>query len=143
MDRRSCQCDPPDGSRAKKPATTWAFRASFRARGFGWKSQPAIARLNQALAELHSAARADPVRAAEGAILLLERISPAFERVDGSSGSIGSAVDRAVAELVPLISDAEVDERTRRAWLRASSSPTKPTACPTSSGSPIPGASSA
>lgn len=55
--------------------------------------------------------------AAEGAIAFLERVSPAIEKVDGSSGSIGTAVNRAVEELVPIIANAPADEKTRRKWL--------------------------
>lgn len=40
--------------------------------------------------------------AAEGALLLLERLSPAREHVDSSSGSIGTAVNHAIGELVPI-----------------------------------------
>jgi hypothetical protein len=101
----------------RTPTEKWAFRARFRVRAFGWKSQPAISRLKEALAEIHRAERIDPVHAAEGAILLLERISPAFEQVDGSSGAIGSAVNHAIAELVQLIAGAEVDRKTREKWL--------------------------
>lgn len=57
------------------------------------------------------------MHAAEGAILLLERISPAFEQIDSSSGAIGSAVNRAIAELVPLIAGADVDLTLRKKWL--------------------------
>ena len=58
-----------------------------------------------------------PSPAAEGAIGLLERISPALERVDSSSGAIGGAVNRTIAELVPVIAHAPADARTRAAWL--------------------------
>ncbi|MDX2086282.1 MAG: hypothetical protein SFX73_00475, partial [Kofleriaceae bacterium] len=57
------------------------------------------------------------VLAAEGAVLFLERVSPALEHVDSSSGSIGTAVNNAIAELVPVIADAPADDKTREAWL--------------------------
>ncbi|MHB8508959.1 MAG: hypothetical protein ACYDGR_09990 [Candidatus Dormibacteria bacterium] len=41
--------------------------------------------------------------AADGAVALLERISPALEQVDSSSGAIGTAVNNAIDELVPII----------------------------------------
>jgi len=41
------------------------------------------------------------MRAAEGSVLLLEKLSPALERVDSSSGSIGNAVNKAIEALVP------------------------------------------
>ena len=57
--------------------TSWAFRARFRRGAFGWKStQLAIGRINEALTEIRAVARHDPARAAEGAVLLLEKLSP-------------------------------------------------------------------
>lgn len=96
---------------------TWEFRARFRRHAFGWKSAPAITRVKQAVAEIRKVAKKEPVLAAEGAVLFLERVSPAIERVDGSSGSIGTAVSNAIEALVPLIASAPADTRTRSAWL--------------------------
>lgn len=101
----------------KSAAHPWAFRARFRRDAFGWKSQPAITRVREALAEIKKVAKRDPVVAAEGAILFLERVSQALANVDSSSGAIGSAVNRAVEELVAIIADAAVDATTREAWL--------------------------
>jgi hypothetical protein len=95
----------------------WEFKARFRRHAFGWKSQPPIQRLKQAVAEIKKVARADPVLAADGSVSLLERLSPALEHVDSSSGAIGTAVNSAIAELVPLISSAPADGTTRAAWL--------------------------
>ena len=95
----------------------WEFKARFRRRAFGWKSQPAITRVKQAVAEIKKVAKKDPMLAAEGAIAFLERVSPALEQVDSSSGSIGSAVNNAIAELVPIIASARADAKTREAWL--------------------------
>jgi len=96
---------------------SWRFKPRFRKHAFGWKSQPAITRLQEALSEIRQVARLEPVLAAEGAVALLERISPALEQVDSSSGAIGSAVNRTIAELVPVIAAAPADARTRAAWL--------------------------
>jgi hypothetical protein len=98
-------------------AHRWEFRARFRPRTFGWKSQPAIARVRQAVAEIKKVAKKDAVIAAEGAVLFLERVSPALEQVDSSSGAIGSAVNRAIEELAPLIAGAPADATTRDDWL--------------------------
>ena len=57
------------------------------------------------------------VLAAEGATLLLEKLSPALEQVDSSSGAVGSALNRAVTMLVPLIAKADVDSSIRQRWL--------------------------
>lgn len=95
----------------------WEFKARFRRHAFGWKSQPAITRIKQAVAEIKKVAKKDPVLAAEGAIAFLERVSPALEHVDSSSGSIGTAVGNAIGELVPIIAGASADAKTRDAWL--------------------------
>ena len=95
----------------------WEFKARFRRHAFGWRSQPAITRIKQAVAEIKKVAKKDPVLAAEGAVVFLERVSPALEHVDSSSGSIGNAVNNAIAALVPIIANAPVDAKTREAWL--------------------------
>ena len=95
----------------------WEFKARFRRHAYGWKSQPAIDRIKQAVSEIKKVARRDPVLAAEGAVLFLERVSPALERIDSSSGAIGTAVTHAIVALVPVISGAHVDAKTRKAWL--------------------------
>ncbi len=96
---------------------TWEFRARFRRNAFGWKSQPAIQRIRQAVSEIKKVARGDALRAAEGAVLFIERVSPAIEQVDSSSGAIGTAVNRALDELVPIVAHAPADAKTRGDWL--------------------------
>lgn len=54
---------------------------------------------------------------AEGAITLLEKLSPALEQVDSSSGALGSAVNKAIETLVPLIAKADVEPKQRHRWL--------------------------
>jgi hypothetical protein len=95
----------------------WDFRPRFRRNAFGWKSQPAIKRIKEAVSEIKRVARRDKVLAAEGAVLFIEKISPALERVDSSSGAIGTAVNNALAALVEVIACAPADERTRQKWL--------------------------
>lgn len=95
----------------------WVFRTRFRKNAFGWKSQPAIKRIKEAVAEIKKVARKDEILAAEGAVLLIEKLSPALERIDSSSGSIGAAVNCAIATLVPIVASAPADSTTRDAWL--------------------------
>ena len=97
----------------------WQFKARFRRQAFGWKSQPAIVRIREAVSEIKQVARTDPIDAAEGAVTFVERLSPALENVDSSSGAIGTAVNNAIAELVPIIAEAPADETTRAACLSA------------------------
>jgi hypothetical protein len=55
----------------------------------------------------------DAALAAGGAIAFLERISPALEQVDSSSGAIGNAVNGAIADLVSIIANAPAERPTR------------------------------
>lgn len=95
----------------------WQFAPRFRRHAFGWRSDTPIQRIKEALTEIKQIARKEPVIAAEGAVTLLEKLSPALEQVDSSSGSLGSAVNRAIDTLVPIIAKAEVDQRVRQRWL--------------------------
>ena len=97
---------------------TWAFRARYRRTAFGWKgSKLAIERIHEALTEIRAVARHDPTIAAEGAVLFLEKLSPALNQIDSSSGALGNATYAAVRELVPIISSAPVDAAMRKKWL--------------------------
>jgi hypothetical protein len=95
----------------------WAFRARFRRHAFGWKSQPAIQRVKEAVSEIKGVARKDLVLASDGAVGFLERVSPALEHVDSSSGAIGTAVNNAIRDLVAIIANAPADAKTRDGWL--------------------------
>ena len=104
-------------AKAKFSAHKWEFRARFRRHAFGWKSQPAIKRIKEAVSEIKLVARGDELLAAEGAVLFLEKVSPALERVDSSSGAIGTAVNNAVAAVVDIIASAPRSARPDR-WPR-------------------------
>ena len=95
----------------------WEFKARFRRHAFGWKSQPAITRVKQAVSEIKKVARKDKVLAAEGAVSFLERVSPALEHVDSSSGAIGAAVNNAIAACVEIIASAPAEVKDREKWL--------------------------
>lgn len=99
------------------PGYKWEFKARFRRHAFGWRSQPAVERVKEAVSEVKQVARRDPVLAAEGAVSFLERVSPAIEQVDSSSGAIGTAVNNAVRAMVRVIADAPVGPAVREAWL--------------------------
>ena len=95
----------------------WTFRARFRKRAFGWRSQPAVKRVKEAVAEIKKVARKDSVLGAEGAVLFIEKLSPALEQVDSSSGAIGTAVNHAIETLVPIIARVQADDAVRTRWL--------------------------
>ena len=97
---------------------TWTFPARFRFRALGWKgTAPASQRMKEALSEIKAVQRKDPVHAADGAVRRIERIVPAIEEIDGSSGAIGSAVTRTVNVLVDIIAVAPASAKVRSAWL--------------------------
>lgn len=103
-----------------KPDLTpgWAFRTKLRRASFGWRgSRAAIARIDEAVAEIRAAARRDSTLGAEGAVVLLEKVSPAVCEVDSSSGALGNATYHAVEALVPIIAAASVPDPVRSKWL--------------------------
>ena len=96
----------------------WAFRARFKRNGFGWSgTKKAMERMSEALTEIEAIARFDPALAGEGAVLLLEKLSPALSDIDSSSGSLGNAAAGLVEALVPMIAAAPVPPATREKWL--------------------------
>jgi hypothetical protein len=50
-------------------------------------------------------------------VIFIEKLSPALEQVDSSSGSLGTTVNRAIDILVPIIAKSHVDKRIRQQWL--------------------------
>jgi tetratricopeptide (TPR) repeat protein len=74
-------------------------------------------RIKEAVTEIKKVARTDPVLGGEGAVLFLEKVSPAIEHVDSSSGAIGRVVNDAIEVLVPIIAKAPADETLRDKWL--------------------------
>lgn len=95
----------------------WLFSPRFRRGAFGWRSEPAITRIKEAVSEIKAAVKKDPMLAAEGAILFLQKVSAALQNIDSSSGAIGTAVNRAIDALVPIIAKAPADNPMRRKWL--------------------------
>jgi len=98
-------------------AHRWAFAPRFRRHAFGWRSQPAVQRVREAVAEIQKVAKKDPALAAGGSVLFLEKVSPALEQVDSSSGAIGTAVNHAIETCATIIAAAPADDRTRDHWL--------------------------
>ncbi|HHJ21199.1 MAG TPA: hypothetical protein ENJ84_15450, partial [Gammaproteobacteria bacterium] len=96
----------------------WVFPARFRTGAYSWKaSRLACQRLREAVSEIKKVAKKDPVHAAEGAVRLMEKLWPALEHIDTSSGALGSAVYMALDALIPIIVKAPADDKTRGKWL--------------------------
>jgi hypothetical protein len=98
-------------------AHVWTFRSHFRAGAFGWRSDLPIKRIKEAVAEIKKAAGKDKVLGAEGAVIFLEKVSGALVHVDSSSGAIGTAVNRAIDTLTPIVSQAPASDDLRDKWL--------------------------
>ena len=99
-------------------AWKWQFKARLRARSYHWRGTAlATARLKEAVSEIKAAAKIDPVAAGDGAVALMERLWPALQDIDSSSGALGSAVNRTLNELIPILIDAPADQKTRAKWL--------------------------
>ncbi len=96
----------------------WVFPARFRTGAYSWKaSRLAIQRLREAVSEIKKVTKKDPVLGAEGATRLMEKLWPALQYIDTSSGALGSAVNKALDALIPIIIQAPADDKTRNQWL--------------------------
>jgi len=101
-----------------KKVHKWIFPARFREGAYSWKSSKlACQRLREAVSEIKRVAKKEPVLAAEGAIRLTEKLWPALEHIDSSSGALGSAVNKTLDDLIPLIIHAPAEAKTRNKWL--------------------------
>lgn len=97
---------------------SWAFKKHFRTNAFGWRgSSLAIKRLGEAVSEIEAVAKNEPVTAAEGVVQLCERMWPALQQIDTSSGALGTAVRNTLETLMPILSGSPTDESLRRLWL--------------------------
>jgi tetratricopeptide (TPR) repeat protein len=106
------------GMKTKSEKHKWTFPARFRTGAYSWKaSRLACQRLREAVSEIKKVAKKDSILGAEGAVRLMEKLWPALERVDSSSGVLGSAVYKTLDALIPIIVKAPADENTRNKWL--------------------------
>jgi hypothetical protein len=96
----------------------WAFKPRFRANAYGWRgSAQAGKRLKEAVSEIKAVAKSDRVLAGEGIVSLIERLWPALQDIDTSSGALGGVIDHTLHELIPILIAAPADVATRSAWL--------------------------
>lgn len=100
----------------------WDFTKYFRANAYGWKGTAlASKRIKAANKEIKAVAKKEPVIAADGAVVFIEKCWRAIEHIDSSSGAIGSAVGNALIEMVQIIRDAPLSisdrkKMTERIW---------------------------
>lgn len=96
----------------------WVFASRFRTGAYSWKaSRLACQRLREAVSEIKKFARKDSVLGAEGSVRLMEKLWPALEHVNSSSGALGSAVCKTLDALIPIIIEAPADDKIRGKWL--------------------------
>jgi hypothetical protein len=96
----------------------WAFKSRFRANAYGWHgSAQAGKRLKEAVSEIKAVAKSDRVLAGEGIVSLIERLWPALQDIDTSSGALGGVINHTLHELIPILIAAPADVATRSAWL--------------------------
>jgi hypothetical protein len=106
------------GVKSSREGHSWAFKARFRSRAYGWRgSALASKRLKEAVCEIKAAARQDRLLAAEGIVSLMERLWPALQDIDTSSGALGTAVNHGLEELIPILISAPGNVGARAAWL--------------------------
>lgn len=102
----------------RKKTHKWVFPARFRANAYSWKaSKLACQRLREAMSEIKKVAKKEPELGGEGAVRLIEKLWPALEHIDTSSGALGSAVNKALDDLIPIIVKAPADRKIRDKWL--------------------------
>ena len=96
----------------------WTFASRFRTNAYSWKaSRLASKRIKEAVSEIKKVARKDPRLGAEGAIKLMEKLWPALQHIDTSSGALGSAVYNAMGVLVDTVVAGPANEKTKSKWL--------------------------
>jgi hypothetical protein len=96
----------------------WAFKSRFRAHAYSWRgSALASKRLKEAVGEIKAVAKSDRKLAGEGIVSLIERLWPALEDIDTSSGVLGRVVHHTLDDVIPILISAPVDVETRSAWL--------------------------
>ncbi len=102
----------------KTKSHKWIFAAKFRKSAFGWRgSRLACQRIKEAISEIKKTTRKNPLLGAEGVVKLMEKLWPALQHVDSSSGVLGTAVYNAVCVLVDIVVDVDVDDNTRAKWM--------------------------
>jgi tetratricopeptide (TPR) repeat protein len=96
----------------------WIFTSRFRVNAFGWRaSRLACQRIKEAVSEIKKVAKKNPLLGAEGVVKFSEKLWPALQHVDSSTGALGTAVNKAFELLLPILIEAPSDQKTRDKWL--------------------------
>ena len=100
------------------PKHKWKFKSHFRLQAYGWKGTSlASKRMREAVSEIKKVSKRDPALAGEGVIELFYRLYPALMQIDSSSGALGTAMNKTIEALLPILIKADWDMNTRGKWL--------------------------
>ncbi len=100
------------------PKHKWKFKSYFRKQAYGWKGTAlASKRMREAVSEIKKVAKKEPALAGEGVIELFYRLYPALMQIDGSSGALGTAMNKTIESLLPVLIQVDWDMNTRGKWL--------------------------
>lgn len=96
----------------------WKFKSYFRREAYGWNgTAKASKRMKEAVSEIKKVAKKDSDLAGEGVVELFYRLYPALMNIDGSSGALGTTVNKIIDTLIPVLIKADWDMNTRGKWL--------------------------
>ena len=92
----------------------WTFKSRFRREAYSWNGTAlASKRMREAVSEIKKVSKKDSALAGEGVIELFIRLYPALMQIDSSSGALGTAMNKAIDSLVPILIKADWDMNTR------------------------------
>jgi len=92
----------------------WTFKSRFRRETYSWNGTAlASKRMREAVSEIKKIPKKDSALAGEGVIELFIRLYPALMQIDSSSGALGTAMNKAIDSLVPILIKADWDMNTR------------------------------
>ena len=92
----------------------WTFKSRFRREAYSWNGTAlASKRMREAVSEIKKVAKKDSALAGEGVIELFVRLYPALMQIDSSSGALGTAMNKTIDSLMPILIKADWDMNTR------------------------------
>ncbi|MFC1783337.1 tetratricopeptide repeat protein [Planctomycetota bacterium] len=96
------------------PTHKWTFKSRFRTGIFGWNgTQLASKRMKEAVSEIKKVAKNDSSLAGEGVIEFMSRLYPACQYIETSSGAFGTASNKTIEAIIPILIKADWDMNTR------------------------------
>lgn len=96
----------------------WKFKSYFRREIYSWNgTAKASQRMKEAVSEIKKIAKKDSALAGEGVVELFVRLYPALMHIDSSSGALGTAMNRTIDSLIPILIKADWIMNTRGKWL--------------------------